>query len=120
MNDLKPLPSLKCNYEFRRLYSRGKSVATANIVVYCRRNGRKTNRLGITVSTKYGKAVRRNKVRRRLREICRLNQNKLTHGHDLVIVVRMKSRDVEYARLEADFLDSCGQLGILERAVAQR
>ena len=59
-------------------------------------------------------------VRRRLREICRLNQNKLTHGHDLVIVVRMKSRDVEYARLEADFLDSCGQLGILERPEAQR
>ena len=110
---MKPLPTLKCNYEFRRLYSRGKSVATASIVVYSRKNGRKSNRLGITVSTKYGKAVRRNKVRRRLREICRLNQNKLIHGYDLVIVVRMKSRDVEYARLEEDFLLACGQLGVL-------
>lgn len=120
MNELTPLPSLKCNYEFRRLYSRGKSVATANLVVYCRRNGRKVNRLGITVSTKYGKAVRRNKVRRRLREICRINQNKLTRGHDIVIVVRMKSRDVPYARLEADFLEACGQLGLLGRTEAQR
>ena len=117
---MKPLASLKYNYEFRRLYSRGKSVATANLVVYCRKNGRKENRLGITVSTKYGKAVRRNKVRRRLREICRLNQEKITCGHDLVIVVRMKSRDVPYARLEADFLAACEQLGILGGAVEQR
>ena len=66
--------SLKNNYEFRRLYSRGDSAAASRVVLYCRKNRGGSNRLGITVGTKIGKAVVRNKIRRRLREIYRTNE----------------------------------------------
>ena len=61
------------NHEFKRVYNKGASASGQNLVVYCRRwRDRDKNRLGLTVSTKVGKAVQRNKIRRRLKEICLL------------------------------------------------
>lgn len=54
--------SLKQNHLFRRLYQRGKSAAGRYVVVYCRKNGLPYNRLGLTVSTKVGHAVVRNRI----------------------------------------------------------
>lgn len=105
--------TLKKNYEFRRLYNKGKSAPTPYLVVYARRTGRPGNRVGITVSNKIGKAVVRNRVRRRLREIYRLHEAEVFRGTDLVIVARGKSVDAEYLQLEKAFLKACKQLGIL-------
>ncbi len=105
---------LKKNYEFRRLYSRGKSAASSNIVVYFRRGrNRQQNRLGLTVGTKVGKAVVRNRIRRRLREIYRLNEEKLKSGLEIVIVARVRSCGASYEELERDFLALCEKLGIM-------
>jgi ribonuclease P protein component, eubacterial len=105
--------SLKRNHEFRRLYSKGKCAATSLLVIYCRKTGNRINRLGITVTTKLGKAVKRNKVRRRLKEIYRTNEHCLKCGYDIVLVARVRSRYSSYGDLENDFLDSCAKLGIL-------
>ena len=105
--------TLKKNSDFRRLYSRGKSAVTPYLVVYCRRNRGGENRLGYTVSTKLGHAVVRNRVRRRLREIVRLNAPALKQGWDLVIVARSRSVGADYRKLEAAYLQACGKLGLL-------
>lgn len=105
--------SMKNNHEFRRLYAKGKSAATPTVVVYFRKTGREYNQLGLTVGKKVGKAVVRNKVRRRLREIYRLNEDHLPTGIDIVVVARVKSRYVDYDKLQKDFLTACGRLGIL-------
>lgn len=104
--------SLKKNHEFKRLYTKGKSAASAYVAIYCRRNNTAVNRLGITVSTKLGSAVCRNRIRRRYREIYRLNEEKLTPGYDIVAVARAKSKDAAFSVLEADFLNLCRKLGI--------
>ena len=96
--------SLNKNHEFKRLYNKGKSVSSQLVVVYSRRNGRAANRLGITVSTKVGGAVDRNRVRRRLREIYRLNEDKLLPGFDIVIVARVRGKQASYKELEASVL----------------
>lgn len=96
--------TLKMNYEFRRLYAKGKSAGTSRIVIYCTKNRTGKNRIGFTVSTKLGKAVHRNKIRRRLREIYRLNIGHLKPGYDMVVVARMKSRYSAYGELERDYL----------------
>ena len=105
--------TLKKNSDFRRLYSRGKSVVTPYLVVYCRRNRGGENRLGYTVSTRLGHAVVRNRIRRRLREIVRLNAPALKQGWDLVIVARSRSVGADYRKLEAAYLQACGKLGLL-------
>lgn len=111
--------SIKENHIFRRLYAKGKSAVTPHLAVYCRRNGRDHSRLGITVSTKLGKAVRRNKVRRRLREIYRLHQEQLLPGWDIVVVARVRAAHSSYAALERSFLSSLDKLGLRQKEQAQ-
>lgn len=108
--------SLRKNYEFRRLYQKGKNAVSPCLAVYCRRTGGRGNRLGITVSNKLGNAVVRNRIRRRLREIYRLNEPRFRRGRDLVVVARTRSADADYRTLEREFLALCAQLGLLAEA----
>lgn len=105
--------SIKNNYEFRRLYAKGERAGSPRMVIYRRRNRLGINRLGITVSSKLGKAVHRNKIRRRLKEIFRLNCDMLIQGWDIVVVAKIKSRYSSYSELEADFLQTCKRIGLL-------
>lgn len=105
--------SLKENRIFRRLYAKGKSAVSPALVLYCRRNGRKENRFGITAGTKLGHAVVRNKVRRRLREIYRLNEDKLLPGYDIVVVARVRAVHSRYVDLEKQFLRLAKKLQLL-------
>jgi ribonuclease P protein component len=111
---LKFTTSLKKNPEFKRLYNKGKSAASQCVVIYCKRNGLSENRLGITVSKKVGGAVQRNRVRRRFKEIYRLNETKLYTGFDIVFVARVKSLDTEYSKLESSIIYLFRKLGIIK------
>lgn len=105
--------TVKRNSDFRRLYSKGKSAVSPCMVVYCLKNRDGLSRCGFTVSTKLGNAVTRNRIRRRLREIYRLNSGKLSPGKDIIVVGRSKSASADYSVLENDFLSCCAKLGIL-------
>jgi len=61
-----------------------------------------------------GKAVVRNLVRRRLREIFRLNQDKLLQGYDMIVIARVRTPSVPYRKLNGMFLRACGQLGLIK------
>ena len=54
-------------------------------------------------------------MRRRLREIMRLNQSRLQQGFDLIVVARSRAVNTEYSRLEADVLRCCEQLHLLKK-----
>lgn len=109
--------TLKKNYEFQCLYSKGKSAVTPCLVVYARKTKKRTNRIGITVSTKLGKAVVRNRVRRRIREIYRLNEDRFLAGSEIVVVARVRAVKASYRQLEKAMLGACEKLGLLtERA----
>lgn len=104
--------SLKKNHDFRRLYSKGKSASSPYAVVYCRKNRSPVSRLGLTVSTKLGTAVSRNRIRRRYKEIYRLNEDKFIPGYDIVVVARAKCKLALFRTLESDFLSLAGRLGL--------
>ena len=110
---MKHTVSLKQNHEFRRLYSKGKSVVSPYFAVYCRQTRRPYSRLGITTGVKLGKAVKRNFVRRRIRELYRTNEDKLLPGYDIVVVARTRAIYGKYADLERSFLQLMKKLGIL-------
>ena len=114
---MNPGTSIKQNSDFRRIYSRGKSAVSPCVVVYCRKNRLGVNRLGFTVSRKLGKAVVRNRTRRRLREIMRLNSTNMEQGYDLILVARGRAVTAEYKKLEADTLSCCERLHLMKKDV---
>ena len=103
---------LKENAAFRRLYYKGKSAGNRYLVIYCARNRLEVTRVGLTVSTKLGHAVVRNRVRRRLREIVRHNASCLPSGYDVVVVARTAAVEAEFAALEKSFRTLTGRLGL--------
>ena len=105
--------TLKKNSDFRRLYSRGKSAVNPYMVVYWRKNKENTCRVGYTVSTKLGNAVTRNRVRRRLREIYRLNLPAMRPGVDIVIVARKRCVGAKYRKMNEAYLKACSELGLI-------
>lgn len=104
--------SLKLNHVFRRLY-RTEGCADSYMVLYARRNRTNTNRVGITVSKKLGHAVVRNRTRRRLREIYRLNEACFRPGWDIVVVARMRAVNAPFEKLTASYLSLAARAGIL-------
>ena len=105
--------SLKLNHIFRRLYSTS-GQGNGFLVLYARRNHSATNRVGVTVSKKLGCAVVRNRVRRRLREIYRLNENLFAPGWDIVVVARSRCIDADFGKLTQAYLSLAEKAGILE------
>ena len=112
---MKRATTVKENYEFRRIYAKGKSGVSPCLVVYCRPNRRENNRLGVTVSAKIGHAVVRNRVRRRLREIFRLSQPEMKQGYDVILVARSHAVKATYRELTKDYRRVCEKLALLEK-----
>ena len=107
--------SLKLNHVFRKLYNRGNSSVTKCLVLYCRPNRLSENRIGITVSKKMGKAVVRNRVRRRLREVYRINEEQFLPGYDIVVVARTRAVDADFQTLQTAYLCAAQKLGLLRK-----
>lgn len=104
--------SLKLNHIFRRLYH-SDGFASPYLVLYARKNRTATNRVGITVSKKLGKAHIRNRIRRRLREVYRLHEDQFLPGWDIVLVARSKALTADFAALTKSFLSLAKKAGIL-------
>ncbi len=105
--------SLKLNHIFQRLY-RCSGFANGFLVLYARKNRTDSNRVGITVSKKLGKAHVRNRIRRRLREIYRLNEEKFLPGWDMVVVARTKAVFADFETLTKAYLQLCEKAGLLQ------
>jgi len=105
--------ALKLNHIFRRLYSTS-GHANSCLVLYARKNHSGANRVGVTVSKKLGCAVVRNRVRRRLREVYRLNEALFAPGWDIVVVARSRCIHADFDKLTHAYLSLAEKAGILE------
>ena len=105
--------SLKLNHIFQRLY-RTSGQANGYLVFYARRNRTSTNRVGITVGKKLGHAVVRNRVRRRLREVYRLNEDKFQAGWDIVVVARTRAVYADFDQLVEAYMTAAQKAGVLK------
>lgn len=112
---MKHTTTIKQNHEFRRLYYRGKSSGNGLLVLYVLKNRRDPdhNRIGLTVSTKLGGAVVRNRCKRLLREAYRLHEHEIRPGHDFVLVARSRLTKSKCADVERALLRALRETGVL-------
>ena len=104
--------ALKLNHIFRRLYST-QGYANGMLVLYARPNRLGVNRVGITPGKKLGHDVVRNRARRRLREVYRLNEHLFKPGYDIVVVARHKCVTADFQKLTKAYLSLAEKAGIL-------
>ena len=106
--------TLTLNKEFKRAYYRGRSFATPVLVVYAVKNRRRINRIGLTATKKIGKAVKRNRARRVMREAFRLMEPELADGYDFVLVARVKTSFVPMQQVLDALRRACEKLALLK------
>lgn len=93
--------------EFDFIYKKGKKIKTRFSIVIFTPNDLDFNRFAFIVSAKVDKkAVVRNKIKRRLREIIRLNYVKFKKAFDFIVVALPQSKQAEFQDLKVD-LEEC-------------
>ncbi|MDR1773874.1 MAG: ribonuclease P protein component [Clostridioides sp.] len=91
------IQGIKKDSDFRKVYKFGKSYSNKYLVLYFLKNNTDTTRLGISISKKVGKANVRNKIRRRIKEVFRLNiVDKILRGYDIVFIARVAASEATY------------------------
>jgi len=82
--------------EFKKVFSKGRRIEGKNLIIFILKNDYGFNRLGIIVKKETGKAVVRNKVKRQLKETCRLLNKKLLPGYDIIVLAKNNIRGANY------------------------
>lgn len=106
---------LRSRSDFSRVYKTGRSFANSQFVVYWSRNsGTECFRAGVSVSRKLGGAVVRNRMRRVVKELIRLNQEKIADRTDFIIIVRRPALEMKTQALERSLLHVLRKAGLLK------
>ena len=104
---MRKIKTLKKNYEFKNVLSKGRFFVGKHIIMYVKDNNKKENVIGIAVSTKIGKAVKRNRIKRLIRESYRINSSSLIKGKDIVFLVNKKSEfeDIDFSTINDEIIN---------------
>lgn len=105
------IDTLNKDEDFRKIYKKGNSFVGAYLVIYALKSEcSDKNQYGITVSKKIGKAVKRNRVRRLIKEYIRQNHNYFPVGYNYVIVSRVRANTASYGDIEKNLFYLIKQL----------
>lgn len=99
-----PEARIRKTREFDNVFKNGCKFVEKNVVVYYHPNSEPLSRLGVIVPKRVGNAVTRNKVKRQVREIFRINRDNLSAGVDIVVIARKKAGGAGYLRMKEELL----------------
>lgn len=92
--------------DFRRIFSKGKRIATRLFVIYILPNHQTFSRLGIQVQSKIGPAVRRNYIKRIVRDVFRKNKDSFRESVDIIFIAGKNLVNTSYREFCEEFKKS--------------
>ncbi|NLA11397.1 MAG: ribonuclease P protein component [Firmicutes bacterium] len=107
---------LRKNWEFKRVYRRGKALVSTRIVLYFFPNRTATSRVGFSISKKVGKSVQRNRIKRIYREALASLYAEIKPGYDLVIVARKGAVGATFEQAREELYMLCRRGKLLQRS----
>ena len=108
---------MKKNYEFKKLFSKGKFYYGDFIHMYINKNNKNYNKLGIAISKKQGKAVERNHIKRLIRENYKTFEERIEKGTNILIVINKEKeiKNIDFYNIQKDFNRTLKKANILEK-----
>jgi len=110
---------LKKNYEFSKVYRRGKSFANDKLVLYIFKNKKNINatsgtysKIGVSVSKKVGNSIVRSRCKRLITESFRLNYSKIYKGYDFIFIVRKPLKGKNYQQVNEAVTNLLAKAGL--------
>jgi ribonuclease P protein component len=95
---------LRKRTEYLRVQQNGRRFRRRHLMVLLAKTPQPEAGVGITITRKVGNAVMRNRIRRRLREIIRCNEQTLVGGYDHVVIVHPSAAVANQSSLQNDYL----------------
>ena len=95
---------IKDSRDFENIIKTGMKLSNKYFVIYYKEKFSKYSRFGVSLSKKFGNAVKRNKYKRILREIIRINQNKFKNDYDYIIIMKKDCDNLKYKIIEDNLL----------------
>lgn len=83
---MKKTKMLKKNYEFKNVIAKGKYYSGKNIEAFIKKNNKNYNFLGLAISKKIAKAVRRNNIKRYIRESYNIFEKEIKEGYSIIFL----------------------------------
>jgi ribonuclease P protein component len=105
---------LHLNRDFEEVFKAGGRIVKDGFVLWYKLIPGENTRIGIAVSRKFGSAVERNRAKRLIREVFRLNRDKLKDGAQLIISLRGGMALNTLGAVETLFCDVCGKAGLIK------
>ena len=95
---------IKSQNIFNELITKGKYNKNKYFVVYYNKNETDKTNFGIAISKKYGKAVERNKIKRKVRSIIDNNRKLFQKGYNYIIMIRKGCENIKSSDLNDSFV----------------
>ena len=102
--------------DYLKIQRSGRKMGGRYLIILSMDNDLSASRFGITVSRKTGNAVARNRVKRRIKELQRLNRDSIVPGKDIVVIATREAPKATFEKMEIEYADLIRRAGLDRRS----
>lgn len=106
---------IKLQKEILNVFKTGKQYSDKYLKIFILQNKMDYIRFAISINKKFGNSVMRNKAKRHVRELFRLNKERLEKGYDIIFFIKNEFKNISFSEKREFFLKLLKHSGVLSK-----